>query len=313
MANLAHGAQLVSAIVATATNPGQGVAPLDAHQPAVQHESLADEDRRFGGLARLYGVQGSARIRAAHVVVVGLGGVGSWTAEALARSGVAQLTLVDLDHISESNINRQIHALTPTLGQAKVQAMRERIALIHPGCVVRCVEEFVDAGNWPAIAWPQAVGSDQSLVLIDACDQVQAKTAMAAWALQCGAHFITIGAAGGKRHAHRVDIEDLADVTHDPLLAQLRYRLRKHHGAARQKRMGVACVFSRESVTQPAAACETGAEDGAINDSSLNCHGYGSVVSVTSTFGVCAAGWALDKIATSSESHLKRVEKRAII
>lgn len=312
MANLAHGAQLVSALVAIATSPGQGVALLDVNQPVVQHESLADEDRRFGGLARLYGAQGAARIRSAHVVLVGLGGVGSWTAEALARSGVAQLTLVDLDHISESNINRQIHALTPTLGQAKVQAMRERIALIHPGCVVRCVEEFVDAGNWPAIAWPQPVDPNQTVVLIDACDQVQAKTAMAAWALQSGAFFITVGAAGGKRHAHRVDIEDLAEVTHDPLLAQLRYRLRKHHGAARQKRMGVACVFSRESVVQPAAVGKTGAEDGAyvaamdgaksgaVNDSSLNCHGYGSVVSVTSAFGVCAAGWALDKIATSS-------------
>ncbi len=274
---------------------GQGAEQLGAIQPALHSELLADQDRRFGGLARLYGAQGAARIRAGHVVVVGLGGVGSWTAEALARSGVAQLTLVDLDHISESNINRQIHALTPTLGQAKVQAMRERIALIHPGCVVRCVEEFVDPHNWPAIAWPEDSG--QPRVLIDACDQVQAKTAMAAWALQSGAHFITVGAAGGKRHAHRVDIEDLAEVTHDPLLSQLRYRLRKHHGAARQKRMGVACVFSRESVMQPAAVCEAGRDDAAVNDSSLNCHGYGSVVSVTATFGVCAAGWALDHMA----------------
>ncbi len=290
----------MSAAVSSALDPGQGTSQQHADNSAVPPVFLADEERRFGGLARLYGAQGAARIRAAHVVVVGLGGVGSWTAEALARSGVAQLTLVDLDHVSESNINRQIHALTPTLGQAKVQAMRERIALIHPGCMVRCVEEFVDAGNWPDIAWPEPVDGDQPRVLIDACDQVQAKTAMAAWALQSAAHFITIGAAGGKRHAHRVDIEDLADVTHDPLLAQLRYRLRKHHGAARQKRMGVACVFSRESVMQPAAVCETDVEGSALNDSSLNCHGYGSVVSVTSTFGVCAAGWALDKIASSS-------------
>jgi len=287
----------VSAAVLNENSPGQAAALLNSQNPALPQDPLPDEERRFGGLARLYGAQGAARIRAAHVVVVGLGGVGSWAAEALARSGVAQLTLVDLDHISESNINRQIHALTPTLGQAKVQAMRERIALIHPGCVVRCVEEFVDAGNWPAIAWPEPVDGDQPRVLIDACDQVQAKTAMAAWALQSGAHFITIGAAGGKRHAHRVDIEDLADVTHDPLLAQMRYRLRKHHGAARQKRMGVACVFSRESVMQPSAVCGADVEGSALNDSSLNCHGYGSVVSVTSTFGMCAAGWALDQAA----------------
>ena len=287
----------MSAAVSNSLHPVEDTLPLNADKPIVPPVFLADEDRRFGGLARLYGAQGAARIRAAHVVVIGLGGVGSWTAEALARSGVAQLTLVDLDHISESNINRQIHALTPTLGQARVQAMRERIALIHPGCVVRCVEEFVDARNWPDIAWPESVDCEQPRVLIDACDQVQAKTTMAAWALQNGVHFITIGAAGGKRHAHRVDIADLAEVTHDPLLAQLRYRLRKHHSAARQKRMGVACVFSRESVMQPSAVCETDVDDSALKVSSLNCHGYGSVVSVTSTFGVCAAGWALDQVA----------------
>ena len=102
-----------------------------------------DAERRFGGLARLYGVAGAARIRGAHVAVVGIGGVGSWAAEALARSGVAQLTLIDMDHIAESNVNRQIHALTGTLGQAKVSAMRERIAQIHPGCQVHAVDAFV--------------------------------------------------------------------------------------------------------------------------------------------------------------------------
>lgn len=267
----------------------------------------ADLERRFGGLARLYGAAGARKIRAAHVVVVGLGGVGSWAAEALARSGVARLTLIDLDHIAESNINRQVHALSSTLGQAKVQAMRERIAQIHPGCDVHCVEEFVDAANWPAIAGLDARG-DGAVSIIDACDQVRAKTAMAAWAMRNKLNFISVGAAGGKRHAHKVDIEDLSLVTHDPLLAQLRYRLRKEQGAARQGKIGVACVFSREAVLQPAAlAADTSAEgtapetcelqDDAQSDGSLNCHGYGSVVSVTSTFGQCAAGWILGKIA----------------
>jgi tRNA A37 threonylcarbamoyladenosine dehydratase len=114
-------------------------------------ELPADLERRFGGLARLYGAAGAQRIRQAHIVVVGLGGVGSWAAEAAARSGVARLTLIDLDHIAESNINRQVHALDSTLGQAKVQAMRERIAQIHPGCRVDGIEEFVDAANWPGI------------------------------------------------------------------------------------------------------------------------------------------------------------------
>lgn len=247
--------------------------------------SDADLQRRFGGLERLYGVQGAARIRAAHVVVVGIGGVGSWTAEALARSGVGELTLIDMDHIAESNINRQIHALTTTVGQAKIDAMRERIAAINPTCRVHCVDDFVDAGNWSSLL-PQ--GAD---AVIDACDQVQAKTAMAAHARATRQCFISVGAAGGKRLAHKVDIDDLSATTHDPLLAQLRYRLRRQHGAPRDgKRIGVACVFSRESVAPPDASC---AIEG---DGTLNCHGYGSVVSVTATFGQCAAGWVIDQL-----------------
>lgn len=250
-------------------------------------DEAADLQRRFGGLERLYGMDGAAAIRAAHVAVVGIGGVGSWAAEALARSGVGALTLVDLDHVAESNINRQIHALASTVGQAKVLAMRERIAQINPRCAVHAVEEFVEPDNWPQILPP---GVD---AVIDACDQVRAKTAMAAWALQGRKLFITCGAAGGKRLAHKVDVEDLAHTTHDPLLAQLRYRLRKFHGAPREgKRIGVPCVFSREAVAPPDPSC---AIEG---DGSLNCHGYGSVVSVTATFGQCAAGWILDRIAS---------------
>jgi len=244
----------------------------------------ADLERRFGGLARLFGVEGAARIRAAHVAVVGIGGVGSWAAEALARSGVGRLTLIDLDHVAESNINRQIHALSTTLGQSKVHAMAERIALINPACRVECVEEFVEPANWPAIL-PGPVDA-----VIDACDQVRAKTAMAAWALQNRRPFITVGAAGGKRLAHKVDVDDLAHTTHDPLLAQLRYRLRREHGAARDgRRMGIACVFSREAVAPPHVSCAVQEGDG-----TLNCHGYGSSVAVTATFGQCAAGWVLD-------------------
>ena len=251
----------------------------------------ADLERRFASLTRLYGAQGAAKIRAAHVVIVGIGGVGSWAAEALARSGVRRLTLIDLDHIAESNINRQIHALGSTVGQSKVQAMRERIADINPDCQVICIEEFVDSENWPAVATLDVL-SDTSVSVLDACDQVKAKTAMAAWSLQIDANFITVGAAGGKRHAHKVEIEDLALTTHDPLLAQVRYRLRKEHGASRQGKVGVNCVFSREPVVQPfASVIKTPA------DNNLNCHGYGSVVSVTATFGICAAGWLLDKIA----------------
>ena len=250
--------------------------------------TLSVTDRRFGGLDRLYGVSGAARIRAAHVVVVGVGGVGSWAVEALARSGVGRLTLIDLDNIAESNINRQIHALDDTLGMAKVEAMRQRIAHINPDCVVTCIEDFVEPSNWPSILNGAEVDA-----VIDACDQVKAKTAMAAWALKQRVLFITVGAAGGKRLAHKVDIDDLANTSHDPLLAKLRYNLRREHGAARDgKKMGISCVFSREAVAPPDASCDV------QGDGSLNCSGYGSVVSVTATFGQCAAGWVFDQISS---------------
>ena len=270
----------------------------------------ADLDRRFGGLTRLYGSAGANRIRAAHVVVVGLGGVGSWTAEAAARSGVARMTLIDLDHIAESNINRQVHALSSTLGQAKVQSMRERIAQINPDCRIDCIEEFVEAENWPEILSLDSGFDRNQLAVIDACDQVKAKTAMAAWAIKNRIALISIGAAGGKRLAHRVDIADLSTVTHDPLLAQVRYRLRREHGASRQGKIGLACVFSLEPVHQPVAGNTLDVHQGgdqsglqtpvplpAQTDGTLNCHGYGSVVTVTATFGMCAAGWVLNKIA----------------
>jgi tRNA A37 threonylcarbamoyladenosine dehydratase len=268
-----------------------------------------DFERRFGGLRRLYGVTGAQRIFDGHVVVVGIGGVGSWAVEALARSGVRRLTLIDLDHVSESNINRQIHAMEPTLGQGKAQAMRERIALFHPACVVDVIEEFVDADNWPslldALGLPEGEGPD---AVIDACDQVRAKTALAAWALSSGVPLVSVGAAGGKTLAHAVDLGELALVTHDPLLAQLRYRLRKHHAAPRVGAMGVACVFSRERVRPPDASCDI-----ASTDSSLNCHGFGSVVSVTASFGMCAAGWVLNtlakEISTSFGRSLKTSKK----
>lgn len=248
----------------------------------------ADLERRFGALRRLYGDAGYARLRAARVAVVGVGGVGSWAAEALARSGVAALVLVDLDHVAESNINRQVQALGRTLGQAKVLALRERIADIHPGCEVLAVEEFVDEHNWPALL-PQPVDA-----VIDACDQVRAKAALAARALAGARPFVSVGAAGGKRLAQRVEVEDLAAVTHDPLLASLRQRLRREQGAARQGRMGVRCVFSREPVSAPAEACDS--------DGTLNCHGYGSSVTVTAAFGMVAAGEAIAQLLSQPES-----------
>jgi tRNA threonylcarbamoyladenosine dehydratase len=244
--------------------------------------SDADNERRFGGLRRLYGDAGHARIRAARVAVIGVGGVGSWAAEALARCGIAELTLVDLDHVSESNINRQVQALGATIGLAKVLALRDRIADIHPGCSVLCVEEFADATNWPALL-PRPIDA-----VIDACDQVRAKEAIAAWAIATRTPLVVAGAAGGKRLPQAVRVDDLAHVTHDPLLAALRQRLRKFHAAAREGPIGVNCVYSREAVLRPAGECDV--------EGNLNCAGYGSSVTVTATFGMVAANATLESL-----------------
>ena len=262
-------------------------APLDA---AASISTDADLERRFGGLRRLYGDTLYACIRAAHVVVVGVGGVGSWAAEALARSGVAALTLIDLDQVSESNINRQIQALASTVGQAKVDALRARVADIHPACEVVAIEEFVEPDNWPALLARVARPVD---VVIDACDQGRAKAVLAAWALATSTPLVIVGAAGGKRKAEAVAVEDLGLVTHDPMLAALRLRLRRHHGAGRG-RIGLRCVYSREPVQAPLGV------DLCNVDGGLNCHGYGSSVAVTATFGMVAAGVAIESLGVSS-------------
>lgn len=263
--------------------------PVPAHghgaagaSPAPDSPAGVDFERRFSGLRRLYGDAGYACLRAARVAVVGVGGVGSWAAEALARCGVHGLTLIDFDQVAESNVNRQIQALTATLGMAKVQALRERIAAIHPGCEVRAVEEFAAAGNWPALLSEEPVDA-----VIDACDQGAAKLVLASWARANARPFASVGAAGGKRLAHKVEVGDLAEASHDPLLAALRQRLRRG-GAPRRGPIGVRCVWSREALAPPADAC--------ASDGSLNCAGYGSTVVVTATFGLAAAGEVIEQL-----------------
>jgi tRNA A37 threonylcarbamoyladenosine dehydratase len=249
----------------------------------------ADLERRFGGLRRLYGDAAYARLRAGRVAIIGVGGVGSWAAEALARSGIAALTLIDLDHVAESNVNRQVQALGSTLGAAKVGALAQRIAEIHPGCAVHQVEQFVEAGNWPALLHGGHVD-----VVIDACDQASAKLVLAAWAMEesvpSGASLVVCGAAGGKRQPQAVAVDDLAQVTHDPLLASLRQRLRKQFAnrqlAGPRARFGLHCVYSREAVVRPVGDDAT--------DGTLSCHGYGSGVTVTATFGMVAAQQAIE-------------------
>lgn len=239
----------------------------------------ADLERRFGGLRRLYGDDGYRVLRAARLAVIGVGGVGSWTAEALARCGVAELTLIDLDHVSESNIHRQVQAVGATMGQAKVLALQARLADIHPACAVHAVEEFVDATNWPQLL-PGPVDA-----VVDACDQIGAKLALATWALQTKMPFVTVGAAGGKALPQAVAVDDLAHATHDPLLASLRQRLRRAGAPRGGVPFGLRCVYSKETVHRPEGACDV--------DGSLNCTGYGSTVTVTATFGFVAAGEAM--------------------
>ena len=171
----------------------------------------ADLERRFGGLRRLYGDAGYARLRAARIAVVGVGGVGSWAAEALARSGVAGLTLIDLDHVSESNINRQVQALGATLGAAKVDALAQRIADIHPGCVVTRRDAFVAPDNWPGLL------VEPVDAVLDACDDFRAKLVLATWTLaDPRQRLVVCGAAGGKRKPQAIDVADLAQATTTP-------------------------------------------------------------------------------------------------
>lgn len=266
----------------------------DHRAPPVLEHNAADLERRFGGLKRLYGPSEYERIRASRVCVVGVGGVGSWAAEALARCGVAELVLIDLDHVAESNINRQVQALESSLGQAKVVALQDRIAQIHPACRVRAIEEFVGSDNWPALL-PVPVD-----VVIDACDDQRAKWALARWALQARQPLVIVGAAGGKSAAHRVEVGDLLHTTHDTLLAQLRQRLRKEQllpaagSKPAPKACGLSCVFSREESIRPSAVLdEASCEVDAKMDTGLSCHGFGSVVTVTAAFGLIAADEAL--------------------
>jgi tRNA A37 threonylcarbamoyladenosine dehydratase len=246
-----------------------------------------DVERRFGGIKRLGGEQALERLSSACVCVVGIGGVGSWAAEALARTGVGHVLLIDLDHVAVSNVNRQIHATDATLGQSKVLAMRDRIAAFAPSCRVEVRDEFLDAENLTALlsveraqkpAWPD--------VLLDCCDQSSAKIAMALFARQARMPFIMAGSAGGKWEAERLQCGDLSASTQDPMLSKIRQRLRREHGFERNpaRRMKVACVWSDEPVKR-SDLCDPAA--------GLNCAGYGSMVSTTASMGMIMAGWAV--------------------
>lgn len=246
------------------------------------------QSRRFGGIERLYGPGSLARLASAHVCVIGIGGVGSWAVEALARSGVGRLTLIDLDHVAESNVNRQVHALEVTLGQAKVLAMGERIAQINPACTVACVEEFVTIDN----AAKLLPACD---VVLDCIDDVKAKAALVAHCRRAKRPVVTTGGAGGRTDPTRIRIDDLARTTQDALASKLRARLRRDYGFTREakKKFGVPCVFSDEPIRRPAGADACELDDHPAGLHGLNCAGYGSSVAVTAGFGFAAAAHGL--------------------
>lgn len=247
-----------------------------------------DTERRFGSVNRAYGQVMTDRLSNGHVTVVGLGGVGSWAAEALARTGLGRLTLIDLDHVAESNINRQVHALDDTIGQAKVLAMRDRIGQINRACRVDTIEEFVDPDNADALL------PDSSAVVLDCTDQLSAKVVMVLIARQRQQPLVVCGAAGGKTDALTLRYGDLRDSTHDALLARLRATLRKRHGFAnvqlkRTPRMGVNVLWFEQPSHRPISMSNnTGVA------APLACAGYGSLVTVTAAMGLAAASKALE-------------------
>ena len=317
------------------SDPAGRPAPGGTIACARQADALMEpavEQRRFGGVARLFGAEGAARIRRAHVAIAGVGGVGSWAAEALARSGVGTLTLIDLDHVAESNINRQVHALESTLGMAKAEAMRARIADIAPGCTVNAVDDFVTRDNVAALV-PDGVDW-----VIDAVDQVGAKAALVAHCRACGIAVVACGAAGGRTDPLQLRQDDLAQTQGDALLAAVRADLRRRHGfpkaatgspqakgyarARRAAAFGVPAIYCDELAVragdadatsghagaEPAGSSDAGGRAAAGDDAApasapgaggaaLGCAGYGSIVTVTASMGLAAAGLVLRALA----------------
>ena len=244
-----------------------------------------DFNRRFGGVERLYGKKALDLFQKAHVCVIGIGGVGSWAAEALARNAIGQLTLIDLDHIAESNINRQIHALSHTLGKSKVLAMKERILEINPLCHVHIVDDFISNENVAALI------KKNFDVVIDAIDQASIKTGLALHALNEKIPLVMTGGAGGRIDPSFIKIADLSLTHGDRLTAKIRHDVKKALQLKESQKVGIDVIFTDEVMQKPEEACEV---DKSLTG--LHCGGYGSSVMVTATFGFMAASVALKKL-----------------
>ncbi|WP_028357032.1 tRNA threonylcarbamoyladenosine dehydratase [Brackiella oedipodis] len=261
-----------------------------------------DLTRRFGGLQRLYGARINQDLATSTVMVAGIGGVGSWAVEALARSGVGHLILVDLDHIAESNINRQVHALSSTLGQAKVQAMADRLLQINPELDIRTIDDFIEPDNAQRLITQQPLD-----FVLDCTDQAEAKIAMLQVCRQTRIKCLMCGGAGGKTNPLAIQLSDMAAVQNDALLAKIRQRLRRQYGYARgadkqgkalkrPPKMGVPCIWLNQKALQPdwQQAPQGQSVQGAPQG--LSCAGYGSIVTVTASMGLAAAAYVIEQL-----------------
>jgi tRNA A37 threonylcarbamoyladenosine dehydratase len=265
---------------------------------------VSDYEFRFGGIGRLFGAAALRPLRSAHVCVIGIGGVGSWSVEALARSGIGKLTLIDLDEVCVSNVNRQLHALNDTVGRAKAEVMSERVRGINPECEVRAVTDFFTEAN----ARELLAGSFDYVV--DAIDSVSNKCLLIALCRERNIPIVTCGGAGGRRDATQVRVSDLAFTSHDRLLQKVREKLRKDFGFPRgEKRFGIDCVHSPEAPVFPQCDGRVAETREAGSDLRLNCEsGFGTATFVTGTFGFVAAGVVVGKLAeqTTSASRERR-------
>lgn len=260
---------------------------------------MSDYATRFGALGRLYGSEGLARLRAARVAVIGLGGVGSWAVEALARSGIGALTLVDMDEVCLSNVNRQLHALDATVGRSKATVLAERVAGIAPDCAVTVEARFFTEATADALLEP---GYDW---VVDAIDVTKHKCLLIARARERGQALLTCGGGGGRIDPTRVRIADLARSINDPLLLQVRKRLRREYGFPRLSRMkfGIDCVYTDEFPVFPQADGTVSKEREAGEDYRLNCDaGFGSATFVTGTMGFLLAAEIVRRVASVSDA-----------
>ena len=258
---------------------------------------------RFGGIARLYGVRALENFAAARVIVVGIGGVGSWTVEALARSGIGKIRMIDLDEICITNVNRQLHAMDGQIGRQKTAAMAERVRAINPDCELEVIEGFFTERSVEQVLGGEVDG------VIDAIDSMKHKALLLAECKRHGLPVVTCGGAGGKRDATRISMRDLAFSGKDALLHQLRKTLRKEHGFAtvpmgsKPQPMGIPAVFSEEPPVYPASGGEVSCERPDDIGMHLNCaSGYGTATHVTATFGMIAAGAMLDLLSSAPRS-----------